>query len=243
VSTERHLDWPGCFNVRDLGGLPVAGGRETRRGAVVRGGSLERLTEEGWDALLEHGVRTVIDLRNDTERGEDRAPRPTEIETINLPLNPDRYRQLKPVPERGPEFRTPLYYRAHLQRFPELSAAVLSAIARARPGGVAFHCVAGRDRSGQTAMVVLALAGVGAEEIAEDYGLTRDRLSPAFAELGMEDEGPVIEAFLAERGTTAAEIIMATLSSVDVEAQLRLGGLTDEDLQALRARVLSGPPA
>jgi protein-tyrosine phosphatase len=242
MSAERHLDWPGCFNVRDLGGLPTAGGRETRRGAVVRADSLERLTEAGWAALLEHGVRTIVDLRNDSERGEDHARRPDEIDTINLPLNPDRYRQLKPVPQRGPEFRTPLYYRAHLQRFPELSAAVLSAIAQARPGGVAFHCVAGRDRSGQTAMVVLALAGVAGEQIAEDYALTRDRLSPAFATLGMEDEGPVIDAFLTERGTTASEIILATLSSLDVETQLRAGGLTEDDLQALRARLLSEAP-
>jgi protein-tyrosine phosphatase len=239
VSVDRHLDWPGCFNVRDLGGLPAAGGRETLRGAVVRADSLERLSEEGWGALVDHGVRTVIDLRNDTERGEDRAPRPDLLETIRLPLNPDRYRHLAPVSKRGLEFRTPLYYRAHLQRFPELSAAVLREIAHAAPGGVVFHCVAGRDRSGQTAMLVLALAGVEGGQIASDYALSRDRLSPAFAAVGLEDEGPVIDAFLAERGTGAAEVITTTLASLDVEAQLRAGGLTDEDLTALRERLLA----
>lgn len=238
MSVDRHLDWPGCFNVRDLGGLPAAGGRQTRRGAVVRADSLERLSEDGWAALVDHGVRTVIDLRNEVERGEDHAPRPDVLETIQLPLNPDRYRQLAPVSLRGPEFRTPLYYRAHLQRFPELSAAVLRAIAHAAPGGVAFHCVAGRDRSGQTAMLVLSLAGVEAGQIATDYVLSRDRLSAAFAALGLEDEGPVIDAFLAERGTSAVEVITTTLASFDVEAQLRAGGLTDEDLTALRERLL-----
>jgi protein-tyrosine phosphatase len=243
VSVDRHLDWPGCFNVRDLGGLPAAGGRETRRGAVVRADSLERLSGDGWAGLVDHGVRTVIDLRNDAERGQDRAPRPALLETIELPLNPDRYSQLPPVSERGLEFRTPLYYRAHLQRFPELSAAVLRAIARAAPGGVVFHCVAGRDRSGLTAMLVLSLAGVEAAQIATDYGLSRDRLGPAFAAVGREDEGPAIDSFLAERGTTAAELITTTLASLDVEAQLRGGGLTDEDLTALRERLLvSGAP-
>jgi len=33
---NRHLDWDGCFNVRDLGGLRTVGGGETRRGALVR---------------------------------------------------------------------------------------------------------------------------------------------------------------------------------------------------------------
>jgi hypothetical protein len=31
-----HLRWEGCFNVRDLGGLPVAGGGRIRPGALVR---------------------------------------------------------------------------------------------------------------------------------------------------------------------------------------------------------------
>jgi hypothetical protein len=37
---ERHLDWRDCFNVRDLGGLRTATGRETRRRAVVRADTL-----------------------------------------------------------------------------------------------------------------------------------------------------------------------------------------------------------
>jgi len=238
MRAERHLDWPGCFNVRDLGGLPAAGGRETRHGAVVRADSLERLHEDGWAALLAHGVRTVIDLRNEGECGEDHAARPDRIATIRIPMNPDRHRRFVPVAERGPEFRTPLFYRAHLQRFPELSASVLLAIARAEPGGVAFHCVAGRDRSGLAAMLLLALAGVAPAAIAADYGLSRERLGPLFAAAGLEDEGPAIDAFLAERGTSAGEVILTTLASLDVEGQLRAGGLTDEDLAALRERLL-----
>ncbi len=242
MPNERNLDWAGCFNVRDLGGLPAAGGRETLRGSIVRADSLERLTDAGWAALLEHGVRTVVDLRNDAERGQDHSPRPAEIQTVNLPLNPDRHGRLPPVAERGLEFRTPLYYRAHLQRFPELTAAVLSAIAQAPPGGVAFHCVAGRDRSGLTAMALLALAGVEPQQIAEDYAISRERLAPAFAALGREDEGLAIDAFLQERGTSATEIILATLASLDVEAQLRSGGLGQRDLEVLRERLLSAPP-
>jgi hypothetical protein len=29
---ERHLDWDGCFKVRDLGGLPTTDGHATRWG-------------------------------------------------------------------------------------------------------------------------------------------------------------------------------------------------------------------
>jgi protein tyrosine/serine phosphatase len=80
---QRHLDWEGCFNVRDLGGLPAKGGRRTRWGAVVRADALDGLTQAGWRALTEHGVRTVIDLRNDDELGVDVAPRPRHVTTIH----------------------------------------------------------------------------------------------------------------------------------------------------------------
>jgi protein-tyrosine phosphatase len=236
---DRHLDWPGIFNARDLGGLPAAGGRRTAWGALVRADSLSRLSDEGWQALLDHGVRTVVDLRSEEERGDDAATRPEEIITVHVPLDDsNRDRSFWKPLEETPEFGTPLYYRAHLMRKPQLSAAAISAIAHAQPGGVVFHCVGGRDRSGQIAMLVLALAGVSAEVIGTDYELSRERLAGLFAAMEMDDEGTMLAEFLTGKGTTAAEVIATTLSSLDVEATLRAGGLTDEDLAALRERML-----
>ena len=74
--TDRHLEWPSCGNVRDLGGLRTADGGRIRPGALVRADDLERLTTDGWAALEAHGVRTVIDLRNPDEVRGDGAPRP-----------------------------------------------------------------------------------------------------------------------------------------------------------------------
>src|SRR5919204_5835932 len=64
---ERHLDWPDCLNVRDLGGLPIADGGVIRWGALVRADDLCRLTPVGQRRLAEAGVRTVIDLRGPSE--------------------------------------------------------------------------------------------------------------------------------------------------------------------------------
>src|SRR5919199_5798139 len=110
---DRHLDWEGCFNVRDLGGLRTADGRETRRGAVIRADAVDRLTAAGWRALDEHGVRTIIDLRNDDELGRDTAPRPPGVATLHLPLDGVHDRQFWDHWERqGP----PLYYGPFLER-------------------------------------------------------------------------------------------------------------------------------
>ena len=169
---SRHLAWEGCFNVRDLGGLRTTDGSRTRWGRVVRADSLETLTASGWAALSAHGVRTVIDLRNDDEIGVDVAPRPAAVTTVHLPLDGSDDREFWDTWDSGPQFATPLYYGPHLQRFPERSAAVLSAIARAAPGGVVFHCASGRDRAGQVSMLLLALVGVAVEEIAADYAMS-----------------------------------------------------------------------
>ncbi len=237
---ERHLDWEGVFNARDLGGLPAAGGRRTAPGALVRSDSLSRLTAAGWQALLGHGVRTVIDLRNAREREEapDVAPRPAALETVHAPLDGAEDTAFwKPI-QGTPEFGTPLYYRAHLMRKPQLAAGAVKAIAGAAPGGVAFHCVGGRDRSGELAMAVLGLLGVPPAVIAADYELSAARLVGLWAALGEPDQAPALEAFLAERGTTAGAVIETTLGSLDLAATLAAGGLTAEDVEALRARLL-----
>lgn len=240
---DRHLDWDGCFNVRDLGGLPTSDGRTTRRGAVVRADTLEELTADGWAALVGHGVRTVIDLRNDDELGEDVAPRPAEVTTVRIPLDVSDDREFWDVWQSGPQFGTPLYYRPHLERFPQRSAAVVAAVAQAQPGGVAFHCAGGRDRSGQVAMLLLALAGVPAEVIAADYAVSFERLPARYVARGEEDQGPLLESYLRERGTSAEAVIVELLDGLDVEAHLVGAGLTAGDVAALRGRLVDRLPA
>jgi protein tyrosine/serine phosphatase len=239
---QRHLDWEGCFNVRDLGGLRTTDARETRWGRVVRADALDGLTAAGWAALSAHGIRTVIDLRNDDELGADAAPRPASVSTVHLPLDGAEDREFWKVWESGPQFGTPLYYRPHLERFPERSAAVISAIARAEPGGVVFHCSGGRDRAGQITMLLLALVGIASEDIAADYVLSAERLTARYAARGEEDQGPLLERFLADRGTTARELVITTLAHLDVEASLIDAGLARDDLAALRGRLLDPYP-
>ena len=216
----RHLDWEACRNVRDLGGLPTAGGDRIRRGALVRADALERLTERGWAALEAHGVRTVIDLRNDDEVGGDDAPRPPGVTTIRLPLDGMEDAAFWAAWMHRPEFGTPHYYGPWLERFPDRAGRVLAAIARAEPGGVAYHCVGGRDRTGLVTMLVLGALGVPPDEVAEDYALSADRI-----------RDPLIDAFYAERGTTPAAVLREVLAGVDAERYLDPG-----DLAALRAR-------
>jgi protein-tyrosine phosphatase len=194
-------------------------------GRIVRADALDRLTARGWAAASAHGLRTVIDLRNDNELRGDAAPRPASITTVHLPLDGMEDREFWSDWEGKPQFGTPLYYRPHLERFPERNARAIAAVAQAEPGGVLIHCVGGKDRAGQIAMLLLALAGVTPEEIAADYRLSGD------------DQG----AFLASRATSSTEVILSTLAEVDVEGYLLASGVGAPELAAVRNRML--PPS
>jgi hypothetical protein len=229
---DRHLEWEGCFNARDLGGLTIRSGRTTRWRSLVRADSLDDLTPHGWAQVEAHGIRTIIDLRNDDER-RNLGARPASIDTIHIPLDGVDDREFWHGWASGPQFGTPLYYLPHLERFPERSAAVLSAIACARPGGVIFHCMGGRDRTGQIAMLVLAFCGASADTIAADYALSAGRLRALYVDRGEPDQAPILEAYLADRGETVRNVIARTLATFDFEELI-----PPEHADAIRARLL-----
>jgi protein tyrosine/serine phosphatase len=233
---SRHLDWDGCFNVRDLGGLHAADGRRTRWGALVRADAVDRLTAAGWAALHDHGVRTIVDLRNDDELRADIAPRPADVATQHLPLDGIEDTEFW---EHWKHQAPPLYYGPFLGRFPGRVVAVMSAVARAGPGGVLIHCVGGRDRTGLIAMLLLALVGVAPDDIADDHALSAERLVELYARAGEVDQGAIIDELLEREGTTARELILTTLAALDVEGYLRAAGLGDDDLTAVRERLLA----
>ncbi len=82
---SRDLEWEGCLNVRDLGGLALEDGGETRYGALVRADNIRQLTDDGWRSLAEHGVARIVDLRWPEELDED-PPRDVDIDVVHVSL-------------------------------------------------------------------------------------------------------------------------------------------------------------
>ncbi len=235
LQTQRELRFEGCHNVRDLGGLSTRDGKRTRFGSVVRADSIDYLTSSGWETLHSYGIRTIIDLRNENElKGVDRPP---GISTVRIPLDGNDAEYLSTW-TKDPRFGTPLYYRSHLERFPELSARVIEAIAHAPEGGVLFHCVFGKDRTGMIAMLLLALAGVGADSIAEDYALSMVGVEPLYVRHKKEHEKKLVEQVLAQEGRTQKQILRDLLDTIDVDGVLVRGGLADSAKEALKKRLL-----
>ena len=222
---KRILNWNGCLNVRDLGGLKTGEGRLTRLGEIVRSDTPSRLTAQGWAALYDYGIRTIVSLRthgmNEPELDVS-APYP-DIAIVQVEIEDVTNREFVEKWASTDFWSTPLYYPDALQLWPERHAAAVSAIGQAKPGGVLFHCVRGHDRTGIITLLLLSLAGVAPEEILADYALSLD---------------PARETLLASRQTTTRQVLLGTLAHLDAESYLLSGGASQDDLSAVRARLL-----
>jgi protein tyrosine/serine phosphatase len=247
--TERRLDWEGCLNVRDLGGHPTEDGRETRMRAVVRADSVRRLTERGWEQLVEYGIRTIVDLRVHSELAED-APAELPVDVVHVPFLEEvsLEKQLE-IAERwlsAPDdvSATRDGYLEMLESYPANAAAAVSAIARAPEGGVLVHCFGGKDRTGLVVALLLRLAGVGVDDIAADYGLSSEYIRPSW-EPWVEDASDDTERELRRRfSASPAEAMAQVLAELErkhgsVAGYLLDGGAAEEDLESARARLLS----
>jgi protein tyrosine/serine phosphatase len=235
--TPLHLDWPGLANARDLGGLPVDGGT-IRHGALIRTESLTRLEEP--DVLREAGVSLIVDLRR---AGESPEPHPFADDEIyvNLPVE-------DPADAKGVSSTMGALYLDMLDARPELFAAALGSMAAADPGAVLVHCAAGKDRTGLVVALALRVAGADRETVAADYAVTGERLAPYAEEYLATIEDVEVREFWRGRQATPVEFMLDVLDHLDeryggVEAYLRAGGMTDEQLSALRERLVAPPSA
>jgi protein tyrosine/serine phosphatase len=234
--TSRHLDWPGCRNVRDLGGLPTAGGGRIRPGALIRADSLQYLNPDGVEAVRRAGVSRILDLRTPAESSTAPTPFAEDPLGVSVPVQ-------DPAEPSGDEHATIVDACIDmLDRRPDLFAAAVAAIVEAPPGAVVVHCHGGKDRTGMVVALALTVAGVPVEEIVADYALTRERLAGWLAEQLAAEADESLHAAMIEFRDTRAGSLVAILDHLDrryggVEAYLRTGGLTSAQLDALRARL------
>ena len=245
---SRDLSWDGCLNVRDLGGHRTEDGGETAYGRIVRADSVSNLTPAGWRALVDYGVRTVIDLRGDHERDDD-PPGELPVEVRHAPFmeaSEAEWEEIAEELERLDDLpladATREAYLLFLERFRPNVGAAVRAVADAPAGGVVVHCVGGKDRTGLLTALLLHLAGVPVEDIAADYALSEERLRPRH-DAWLEAADTEAERRRLERITqTPPEVITGLFEELErrygsVENYLRTAGVSDEDLARARDRL------
>lgn len=226
MGINRMLNWQGCNNVRDLGGMTASNGSKTRWGAIVRGDQPSKLTAKGWDALYQHGIRTIISLRTHGLEEKDHpvvVPPRSEIQVVSVEIEDVTNKEFVEKWATSDLWGTPLYWTDALNLWAHRHTAALQVIAQAQPGGVYFHCKRGYDRTGIISFLLLNLVGVSLQDITTDYELSAD---------------PVRDQLLAERNTNAYEVLQQTLAGIDLENYLLNGGMNQTDINAIREKLL-----
>jgi protein tyrosine/serine phosphatase len=224
--------------VRDLGGLPTASGGRIREGALIRADSLSRLTEEGVAVVKAAGVRRIIDLRNVEEAADH--PFATELDLYRLAPLIDPARE--PDRNKSAERSLAEIYCSSLERNARSIVEGVIAIAEAPPGTVVVHCAVGKDRTGMIVALVLSVAGVADEVVAQDYAASTDPLRADHEEILASITDDALRRKTLERMSSRPETMAILLSFVrerwgGAAQYLRAHGVTEAQLEALRARL------
>jgi protein-tyrosine phosphatase len=242
--TERILAWEGCLNVRDLGGHPTDDGRVTSFGAVVRADSVQHLTPAGRQALVDYGVRTIVDLRRHDERIRD-EPLELPVDQIHIPLDDWHHEEIHELwrGEDDDEAGVQAAYELMTERLAPNFARAVESIAGAAPGGVVVHCYAGKDRTGLTCAMLLRLAGVSVDDIAADYGLSSENIRPLISPWANAAPDERERSLRLRIGSSPPRVMSSVLAALeqrhgDMRGYLLDAGAGPAVLQRARARLL-----
>ncbi|KAJ6012323.1 hypothetical protein N7522_002678 [Penicillium canescens] len=187
LSGTPFLEVDGAFNFRSVGGYRsvVSPNAVIREGLIYRTGHLSDVTSAGWHTVKCLGVSTVIDLTSPGEvemftGAPDKTLSPLGIETLHLPFKQGAFSMARQVDKyqayrsTGPEAIAEGYLSL-LKVGPAIIKRVLEHF-RDNTGGCLIHCAMGKDRTGIIVGLLLSLAGVPHEIIAEEFSLSEAHL-------------------------------------------------------------------
>ncbi len=229
------------FNLRDVGGLPTAGGGVTRAGWLYRSDSLGQLAEADREAFAALGVQTLIDLRRAAELDEyGRAPAWACANWRHIPLDYPPWR----AEDYSAEVGVVAYLVDRYLEIVELAAtgvvAAVRLIADPASGPTLVHCLGGRDRTGVVVALVLSLVGVDEDTIAADYARTESATAryEAWARVHRPAEADLPD-YLARCPEAAIRGVLRELTDRygSVAGYLVAHGLTPDEIAALRAKL------
>ncbi|MEV6672729.1 tyrosine-protein phosphatase [Streptomyces sp. NPDC051162] len=261
-----QFDASTIINLRDLGGIALAGNSAVRPGLLLRSGQLDRLDPELDPAVAALGIHTVVDLRTEHERHErpDQVPAGARLivadvmaagmsGTERVPAKLDSVLGNPAVADEhlGNGKAEKLLcdaYRAFVTSESACDAyrTLLSALAEPDCGPLLFHCTAGKDRTGWAATVILLLLGADEATVQEEYLSVNPAVRAAFAplidrftEAGGDPE--ISDAILGVRPAyLAAALEEMERAYGGVEAYVRDGlGVPDEAVHRIRARYVA----
>ena len=185
----RRLPLETLVNARDLGGYATQDGKVTKYGRFIRSELPKSLSEKDMKFLADYGVTLTLDFRTDNE-----------VETLPSCLSESKLKlkyiqnsvfdkndknlsvhNNKPSAEQfDPEWSSVYIHmadngKAWVKRNMELVADW--------DGGVLYHCMTGKDRTGIFTAMLLGLCNAYPADIIADYSISQVNLRPFYLEM------------------------------------------------------------
>ncbi|MBK8135253.1 MAG: tyrosine-protein phosphatase [Chloroflexi bacterium] len=175
---DRTLGLASAVNLRDIGGYPARDGKRIKWGLVFRSGRPTEMNDVDARQLASRGLKLICDFRSTFESEDasyDAGFYGARLEKMPLEADHSSLRRLRVAmfqPGRLKELMRESYTDLMLERNAPLIGRFLRLISDESHLPVLFHCTAGKDRTGITAMILMSLLGVPDEVITADYSLS-----------------------------------------------------------------------
>lgn len=251
----REITLEGTFNFRELGGYETTDGKHVKSGVLYRSGNLSRLTERDLVVIKELGIKNICDLRDNDEVSKHPDPDIDGVKWNHISMIDDEGVVKQPgeidqfvgklINSKPGELLLNLNREmvANTSGFERVFRVILN-----DPGEpMLFHCMAGKDRTGAVAALILSALGVSRELIEKDYLYTNesfDEIQKGFYEIGYTMPDFIDKEIVKAMYEARLDYIRAFFEEVEkkygsVESYLLNGiGLTEQDLNTLRSHLL-----
>ncbi|MBM6616874.1 tyrosine-protein phosphatase [Bacillus suaedaesalsae] len=251
----REIKLEGSFNFRDLGGYITENGSRLKRGMLYRSGNLSRLTESDLHIVSQLGINRICDLRGLDEIEKFPDPVLDGVTWHHTPILSDEqmlgqvgeHREFADLLRNTKPGELLINLNQHMVGFKQAFQKVFEVLLAEPKKPLLFHCMAGKDRTGAVAALILSILGVPRETILEDYLYTNEtleQLSANFQEIGYNNlpniEQDVLDALFEARAEyihTFLDELLAKYESIERYAKEFLG-LSDEDIRVLKDSLL-----
>ncbi|MGC6472342.1 MAG: tyrosine-protein phosphatase [Parvibaculales bacterium] len=186
-AANRRLSFDGAHNFRDIGGYANPYGQRVKWGRLYRSDRLSNLSAEDLKLLTRLGLQSIIDLRSKGEResAPSRLPEDHSIATHIVPVFEDGafvdalWRAVASGELLGRDLHDIMVEanRNFITRHAEAFQSFMQIVSQPAQTPLMFHCMAGKDRTGFGAALILSILGVPREEILLDYLETNTHLA------------------------------------------------------------------
>jgi protein-tyrosine phosphatase len=258
-AAHRLLNFEGIANFRDLGGYANEQGQQVKWGVLYRSGTFAHSSRADLQGLQQLQLATLIDFRSGGEKEEEpnQLPQPASFTVVEIPtLDEGNKALVGEVMERvesgnfdgfDPDHFMLTANRQFATEFTPQFRQFIHTVLDAGGKPVAWHCSAGKDRTGFASAILLRVLGVPQETVMRDYMESKQHALEA-----RKNQLLMLRVFKGEEAADKLAIMMgveeAWLRAAFEEIDARWGSfdnyvseglqLTDRDIAKLRNQLL-----